>query len=109
MDGGDLAVLGVGVGQLAVAGHDLGLEVGEVDQVLAGERVHPGHQRRARSRSTTKSSPWSMNACTGLGGPLLSRSLNTWRLLFEVVSGFCSEPDSANSFSMIFRVRTNQV
>ena len=56
-----------------------------------------------------KSSPWSMNACTGDGGPLPSRSLSTARLLLEVVSGFCSEPESANSFSMIFWVSTNHV
>ena len=60
-------------------------------------------------RSTMKSSPWSMNACTGRGGPPASRSLITARRLFDVVSGFCSEPERANSFSMIFRVSTNQV
>ena len=56
-----------------------------------------------------KSSPWSMNACTGEGGPLPMRSSSTLRTLLEVVSGFCSEPESANSFSMIFCVRTNQL
>ena len=56
-----------------------------------------------------KSSPWSMNACTGDGGPLPSRSSSTARTLLEVVSGFCSEPESANSFSMIFCVSTNQL
>src|SRR5829696_7528738 len=60
-------------------------------------------------RSTMKSSPWSMNACTGPGGPLPMRSSSTARTLLEVVSGFCSEPESANSFSMIFWVSTNQV
>ena len=30
-------------------------------------------------------------------------------MLLPVMSGFCSEPESANSFSMIFWVRTNQV
>ena len=50
-----------------------------------------------------------MNAFTGRGGPLASRSRSTARRPFEVVSGFCSEPDSANSFSMIFWVSTNQV
>jgi hypothetical protein len=50
-----------------------------------------------------------MKACTGRGGPLASRSRSTACQLFDVVSGFCSEPDSANSFSMIFRVSTNQV
>src|SRR5215218_8772084 len=45
-------------------------------------------------RSTTKSSPRSMNACTGDGGPWPSRSRSTARTLLEVVSGFCSEPES---------------
>ena len=30
-------------------------------------------------------------------------------MLFETRSGFCSDPDSANSRSMIFCVRTNQL
>ena len=33
---------------------------------------------------------------------------STCRTLLPVRSGFCSEPDSANSFSMIFWVSTNQ-
>ena len=60
-----------------------------------------------RSRSTMKSSPLSMNALTGPG--TLARALDhEFRQLLPVKSGFCSEPDSANSFSMIFRVRMNQ-
>ena len=103
VDRGDLAVLGVRVGDLAVAGDDLGLEVGEVDQVLAGRarscrRTSVGqralddevlavvHERLHRARA----------------GRWPSRSLSTARTLLEVVSGFCSEPESANSFSMIF-------
>ena len=43
------------------------------------------------------------------GRPAPSRSLSTARRLFDVVSGFCSEPESANSFSMIFCVSTNHV
>ena len=50
-----------------------------------------------------------MKACTGLGGPPPSRSLRTARLLRDVVSGFCSDPESANSRLMIFSVRTNHV
>jgi hypothetical protein len=49
VDRGDLAVLGEGVGDLAVARDDLGLERRGVDQVLAGERVHPPHQLRQRA------------------------------------------------------------
>ena len=56
-----------------------------------------------------KSSPWSMNACTGAAARCPSRSSSTARLLLAVVSGFCSEPESANSFSMIFWVSTNHV
>ena len=54
-----------------------------------------------------KSSPFSMNALTGPGMPDVARPI-TWRQLLPVRSGFCSEPDSANSFWMIFWVRMNQ-
>ena len=56
-----------------------------------------------------KSTPWRLNASTGGGAPLPTRLAITWRMLFEVRSGFCSEPDSANSRSMIFWVSTNQL
>ena len=49
-----------------------------------------------------------MNACTGPGAPALARP-STPRMLLPVRSGFCSEPERANSFSMIFWVSTNQV
>ena len=62
-----------------------------------------------RSRSTTKSAPCSLNASTGSGAPEPARVLSTARMLLPVMSGFCSEPDSANSFSMIFWVSTNHV
>jgi len=60
-----------------------------------------------RSPRTTKSSPRSMNACTGAGGPLETRSDSSCLRSLPVMSGFCSEPDSANSFSMIDCVRMN--
>jgi len=57
--------------------------------------------------ATTKSGPRRMNAATGAGGP--GRILDSVSLTsLPVRSGFCSEPDSANSFSMIFWVSTNQ-
>ena len=44
------------------------------------------------------------------GAPLLNtRSLTMAARSRLVMSGFCSEPDSANSFSMIFWVRMNQL
>ena len=60
------------------------------------------------SRSTMKSSPFSMKALTGPGTPARARAI-TWRQLLLVRSGFCSDPDSANSLAMIFCVSTNQV
>ena len=61
------------------------------------------------SRSTTKSAPCCLNASTGAGAPEPSRPLSTCLRSRPVMSGFCSEPDSANSFSMIFWVSTNHV
>ncbi len=62
-----------------------------------------------RSPATTKSSPWRLNASTGGGAPEPTRVLSSSRTLLPVTSGFCSEPESANSFSMIFWVSTNHV
>ena len=58
--------------------------------------------------ATTKSSPFCLKASTGGGAPLPRRLFSTAIQLFDVRSGFCSEPDSANSFSMIVWVSTNQ-
>ena len=55
-----------------------------------------------------KSSPLVLNASTGAGAPLLVARLAVMRQLFEVRSGFCSEPDSANSFLMMLWVSMNQ-
>jgi hypothetical protein len=62
-----------------------------------------------RSRSTTKSAPCCLKASTGAGAPEPTRLLMISRTFFPVMSGFCSDPERANSFSMIFWVRTNQV
>ncbi len=63
----------------------------------------------SRLPAVTKSAPLSRKACTGAGAPLpSSRSRSTAPRSLAVMSGFCSEPESANSFSMIFRVRMNQ-
>ena len=63
---------------------------------------------RGRVSATTKSTPWRLNASTGPGAPGRIRRM-TSRMLRLVRSGFCSEPESANSFSMTFWVRTNQL
>ena len=55
-----------------------------------------------------KSSPFCLNASTGAGAPLLVARLIVMRQLLPVRSGFCSEPESANSFSMMLWVRMNQ-
>ncbi len=62
--------------------------------------------RSPRCRETTKSSPCSLNASTGPGAPGFTRD-SVSRMSLPVRSGFCSDPDSANSFSMIFCVSTN--
>ena len=58
--------------------------------------------------AVTKSSPRSRKACTGPDTPALTRPSSNLRSL-PVRSGFCSDPDSANSFSTILCVATNQV
>ena len=60
-----------------------------------------------RSSATTKSMPCSLNASTGPGAPEERRSLSSSRGSLPVMSGFCSEPERLNSFSMIDWVRTN--
>ncbi len=54
----------------------------------------------------TKSSPLSRNARTGAGMSEVARP-STSRTDFPVRSGFCSEPESANSLPMIVWVRMN--
>ena len=55
-----------------------------------------------------KSTPFILNASTGAGAPLLMARRAVIRQLLPVRSGFCSEPDSANSFLMMLWVSTNQ-
>ena len=59
-----------------------------------------------RVLATTKSAPRCLNASTGAGAPGRTRD-SVSRMSLPVRSGFCSEPESANSFSMIFWVSTN--
>jgi hypothetical protein len=55
----------------------------------------------SRVSATTKSAPCCLNASTGAGAPLpRTRSWITARRFLLVMSGFCSDPDSADSFSM---------
>ena len=55
-----------------------------------------------------KSAPFFLKASTGAGAPLLVARLIVMRQLLPVRSGFCSEPESANSFLMMLWVRMNQ-
>jgi hypothetical protein len=56
--------------------------------------------------ATTKSTPFWLNFSIGSGVcRMRARSI---RMSLLVRSGFCSEPESANSFAVIFRVVTNQ-
>ncbi len=61
-----------------------------------------------RSFSTTKSAPRSMNALTGAGTSTRARPI-TSRTDLPVRSGFCSEPERANSLPMMRWLSTNQV
>ena len=65
--------------------------------------------RSRRCSRTTKSIPCSLNALIGSGAPELIRLVAVSFRSFPVMSGFCSEPESANSRSIILRVRMNQV
>ena len=62
----------------------------------------------SRVSRTMKSAPLSMNACTGAPAPLPRRVFASSRTSLPVRSGFCSLPESVNSFSMIFCDSTNQ-
>ncbi len=62
-----------------------------------------------RLSATTKSSPWSRKAWIGPGTSGNSRERTVASTSLPVMSGFCSEPDSANSRAMIRRLSTNQV
>ena len=109
-DGRHLEVLGERVVDLPVARDDLGARtratsssgssvsrvhaVDEVAQVALDDEVGAVLLERLDRRRGARGAPGS-RARRGRSCP--------------VRSGFCSEPDSANSFSMIFWVRTNQV
>ena len=56
-----------------------------------------------------KSGPLRLNASTGGGAPFPRRLEITRRTSRLVKSGFCSDPESANSRSMIFWVTMNQL
>ena len=106
-----LQVLGERVRDLAVARDDLPLQLAQVDQRLVRIDFPSPALREAslfmpatssgRVSATTKSAPLSRNACTGAGraGPRPGRAPGGCSR--PVRSGFCSEPDSANSFSTI--------
>ena len=64
--------------------------------------------RSSRLSRTMKSTPWVLNASTGAGAPLLVARRAVASQLLPVRSGFCSEPESANSFLMMLCVSTNQ-
>jgi hypothetical protein len=59
-----------------------------------------------RVEATTKSTPYFSNRWIGSGVCQMRVSSSQMSLL--VRSGFCSEPESANSLSTIFWVVTNQ-
>lgn len=77
----------------------------------SGSSVRPFIFSTSSSRllATTKSAPWRLNASTGPVASLFkNRSCRTALWLLPVMSGFCSEPERANSFLMIFWFKMNQ-
>ena len=75
---------------------------------VVGERVHPAHERAELALDDeVHAVPLERLDRLGRAGP--TRVASTCRMLLPVRSGFCSEPESANSRSMICCVSTNQV
>ena len=107
VDGGDLGVLAEGVVDLQVARRDLGSQRIERDQLLAGERVH----RRDEIGEVVLDDEILAFLLEGLdraGRLVADGALGDSRQLLPVKSGFCSEPDNANSLRMMLWFRTNQ-
>lgn len=101
-----LRILDVGIADLAIARLDLGLQVLQFQQTVAGQRVHAGDEIGEVVAHHEV-------GAVGLEGfhrsraPLLVARRAVISQLLPVRSGFCSEPDSANSFLMMLWVSTN--
>ena len=96
----DLQVLGERVVDLAVARDDLPLQVGQVDERRRGQLVHARYQLRQHA-GHDEVGPVPFERLHRGGGPGRTRD-SVSLMSLPVRSGFCSEPDRANSFSMIF-------
>ena len=109
-DRGDLQVLGERVGRSRGRGRRP--RARPASRSSSGSSVSafmPVDELARRSRSTTKSAPWSHERLHRRRRARPTRGRARSRTLLPVRSGFCSEPESANSFSMIRWVSTNQV
>ena len=95
-----------GLSICTIARGDLALDRSMVEQRLAGKRVHARHQRRQIALDD-EILALLLERLTGAGAPARARGSTTCRQLLLVRSGFCSEPDSANSFPMIRCVSMN--
>ncbi len=103
-----LGVLAVGVGELEVARLDLAADEGRVEQRLVGEGVHLVDEFLEGGGGDEVGSV-AQEGVDRAGAPLpRMRSRRNPARSLAVMSGFCSEPESANSFSTIFWVRMNQ-
>ena len=85
----------------AVARDDLALQRGRVEQRLARQRVHAAHQVGEVALDDEVGAVL-LERLHRPGRAAGARGRARWRMLLPVRSGFCSEPDSANSRSMIF-------
>ena len=109
-DRGDLQVLGVRVVHLAVARDDLALDA--ASESSSGSSVSAVHARDERAQVALDDEVRAVlleRLDRRRARPAPTRVFSTARTLLPVMSGFCSEPESANSFSMIFWVSTNHV
>ena len=104
-----LGVLAERVGHLQIAGLDLGADAGRVQQRLVGQGVHL-RDEFFEVVGDDEVGAVALERLDRARGVLVQEALlqDTCMRLLPVMSGFCSEPDSANSFLMIFWVRMNQ-
>ena len=102
-----LRVLDVGIVDLAVARLDLRLDMIELEQVVAGERVHRADEI-GEIVAHDEVDAVVLERFHRRRRALVGGALTVMRQLLPVRSGFCSEPDSANSFLMMLWVRMNQ-
>ena len=104
---GELRIISGHVARLRIAIPHLSVHGREINPVVANQRIHPVHEL-AQRLTHHEVGALVLNACTGAcTARPMRRSVK--RKLLPVRPGFCSLPDSANSFLMIARLSRNQL